>query len=101
MTVTATAPRQAASLETVLRTAGWIGLGLIAVAVSLSDFLTSVPAAAHPATRSRSRCSSASYVSRPRPGHAVTSSTTNDPLSSAPKTSPPMAATGFSDSRQA
>jgi peptide/nickel transport system permease protein len=44
MTMTATAPHPAASLETVLRTAGWVGLGLIAVAVSLSDFLTSVPA---------------------------------------------------------
>jgi peptide/nickel transport system permease protein len=31
-------------LHTALRAAGWIGLGLIAVAVSLSDFLASAPA---------------------------------------------------------
>lgn len=41
----ALAPR-GASLRTVLRTTGWIGLGLIAVAVSLSDFLASAPASA-------------------------------------------------------
>ncbi|HUO88227.1 MAG TPA: ABC transporter permease subunit [Rhizomicrobium sp.] len=45
MTLTATAsPDRAHSLQTVLRTAGWIGLGLIAVAVSLSDFLAAAPA---------------------------------------------------------
>ncbi|MEJ1968094.1 MAG: hypothetical protein WDN03_05545 [Rhizomicrobium sp.] len=37
-------PRPAASLDSVLRAAGWTGLGLIAVAVSLSDFLASAPA---------------------------------------------------------
>lgn len=42
MTVTGQ-PLQSA-LATVLRAAGWIGLALIAVAVSLSDFLANVPA---------------------------------------------------------
>ncbi len=37
-------PASAHSLRTVLRVLGWIGLGLIAVAVSLSDFLASAPA---------------------------------------------------------
>src|SRR5687767_6289568 len=40
------------------------------------------PAAAHPAIRNKSRARSASYINRPSPGHAVTTSTTNDPLKS-------------------
>ena len=44
------------------------------------------PAAAHPATRYMSRDRRASNISRPRPGHDVTISTTNDPLSRLPKT---------------
>jgi peptide/nickel transport system permease protein len=46
MTVTALTPARsfAPSLHGVLRLAGWIGLGLIAVAVSLSDFLATAPA---------------------------------------------------------
>ena len=60
-----------------------------------------VPAAAQPATSGRSRFISASYMRRPSPGHAVTSSTTNEPLSSAPNASPPTPATGLSDSRHA
>jgi peptide/nickel transport system permease protein len=46
MTLTATAPARtnAQSLHAMLRVAGWIGLGLIAVAVSLSDFLANAPA---------------------------------------------------------
>ena len=46
MTLTAASiPRSSAqSLHTALRVAGWIGLGLIAVAVSLSDFLANAPA---------------------------------------------------------
>lgn len=39
-----TAPRVAPSLHGVLRIIGWVGLGLIAVAVSLSDFLATAPA---------------------------------------------------------
>ncbi len=43
----ATSPVSATpSLHAVLRVAGWIGLGLIAVAVSLSEFLASAPAGA-------------------------------------------------------
>jgi peptide/nickel transport system permease protein len=42
--ITATPAPAPTSLDTVLRAAGWIGLGLIAVAVSLSDFLASMPA---------------------------------------------------------
>lgn len=37
---------RAQSLHASLRVAGWIGIGLIAVAVSLSDFLATAPAAA-------------------------------------------------------
>jgi peptide/nickel transport system permease protein len=44
MTVTTRAPAAPSSLHATLRIAGWIGLGLIAVAVSLSDFLASAPA---------------------------------------------------------
>ena len=46
MTVTTATPIATPSLHAVLRVAGWIGLGLIAVAVSLSDFLASAPAGA-------------------------------------------------------
>jgi len=43
--MTATAqPQPNAVLDTILRAVGWIGLASIAVAVSLSDFLASVPA---------------------------------------------------------
>ncbi|MBV9903649.1 MAG: ABC transporter permease subunit, partial [Alphaproteobacteria bacterium] len=43
----ASAPtRTGPSVHALLRTLGWIGLGLIAVAVSLSDFLASAPASA-------------------------------------------------------
>jgi len=44
MMLTATAQTGTASLHRALRIAGWIGLGLIAVAVSLSDFLANAPA---------------------------------------------------------
>ncbi len=46
MTLSGTAPARtgAQSLHAVLRVAGWTGLGLIAVAVALSDFLASAPA---------------------------------------------------------
>jgi len=40
---TSTSPG-ASSLHVLLRVAGWVGLGLIAVAVSLSDFLAAAPA---------------------------------------------------------
>ena len=43
-TALTTQPQPNAGLDTVLRATGWIGLALIAVAVSLSDFLASVPA---------------------------------------------------------
>ncbi len=44
MTVTTHAPASTTSLHAMLRIAGWVGLGLIAVAVSLSDFLANAPA---------------------------------------------------------
>jgi peptide/nickel transport system permease protein len=45
VTLTATTPHAAShSLHALLRATGWIGLGLIAVAVSLSDFLAAAPA---------------------------------------------------------
>ena len=44
MNATSQAPAASSSLHAMLRIAGWIGLGLIAVAVSLSDFLASAPA---------------------------------------------------------
>lgn len=40
------APTRAQSLRTTLRVLGWIGLGTLAVAVSLADFLASAPPAA-------------------------------------------------------
>jgi peptide/nickel transport system permease protein len=46
MSLAIPSPASAQSLRAVLRAVGWIGLGLIAVAVSLSDFLASAPAAA-------------------------------------------------------
>lgn len=47
MTNVATAPQSGTqSLQALLRAVGWTGLGLIAVAVSLSDFLASAPASA-------------------------------------------------------
>ena len=61
----------------------------------------SEPAAAHPATRKRSRARSASNISRPSPGHAVTTSTTNDPLSRLPRMKPYIAATGPTAGRSA
>ncbi len=45
MSLIATTPiRATAPLDTVLRATGWVGLGLIAIAVSLSDFLAGAPA---------------------------------------------------------
>ena len=62
------------------------------------------PAAAQPATRYRSRARSAFSISCPSPGHDVTVSTANDPLSSVATTRPYTAAVGrtaaFSASRQ-
>src|SRR5262245_39347183 len=46
------------------------------------------PTAAQPATRYASRATSASYMRAPRPGHATTYSTTNEPLISAPTMMP-------------
>ena len=54
------------------------------------------PAAAQPATRYKSRARSASSMRTPSPGHDVTASTANDPLSSAPTTRPYTAAAGRS-----
>ena len=48
-----------------------------------------------------SRARSASYISRPRPGHVVTYSTTNEPESSAPIATPNTAQIGRSDTGQA
>ncbi len=48
-----------------------------------------------------SRARSASYISRPRPGQAVTNSTTNEPDSSAPIASPYTAQIGRSDTGHA
>ena len=48
----------------------------------------SAPAPAQPATRKMSRARSACSIRLPRPGHAVITSTTNDPLSSVPMTRP-------------
>jgi peptide/nickel transport system permease protein len=44
MTIAVASPKEPRSLHNALRIAGWIGLGLIAVAVSLSDFLANAPA---------------------------------------------------------
>lgn len=44
MNLSLPSPARARTLRTALRVLGWIGLGLIAVSVSLSDFLASAPA---------------------------------------------------------
>src|SRR5688572_1329694 len=57
-------------------------------ATSVPIARNNAPVAAQPATRNRSRAFSASNINRPRPGHDVTTSTTNEPLNSEPIITP-------------